>query len=149
MRHLLTLLAVLSLGACATLPGSEPLQVTVAGIDSLPGEGLELRMLVRLRVQNPNDAPLEYDGVYLKLDVQDRTFATGVSDQRGVVPRFGESVIGVPVTASMLRTVLNVLGMLDGRKVDKLNYSLEGKLSGPLFGSTRFQAKGDLALPGE
>jgi LEA14-like dessication related protein len=149
MRRLVILLAVLALGACATLPGSEPLQVTVAGIDSLPGEGLELRMLVRLRVQNPNDAPLEYDGVYLKLDVQDRTFATGVSDQRGVVPRFGESVISVPVTASMLRTVLNVLGMLDGRQVDKLNYSLEGKLSGPLFGSTRFQAKGDLALPSQ
>jgi LEA14-like dessication related protein len=149
MRRLLTLLAVLALGACASLPASEPLQVTVAGIDSLPGEGLELRMLVRLRVQNPNDAPLEYDGVYLKLDVQDRTFATGVSGERGVVPRFGESIISVPVTASMLRTVLNVLGMLDGRQVDKLNYKLEGKLSGPLFGSTRFQARGDLALPSQ
>ena len=37
---------------CATMQG-DPLQVTVAGIESLPGEELEWRMLVKLRVQNP------------------------------------------------------------------------------------------------
>jgi hypothetical protein len=34
-----------------------------------------------------------------------------------------------------------------GGPIDKVSYKLEGKLSGPLFGSTRFQAQGDLALP--
>ncbi len=33
----------------------------------------------KLRVQNPNDSAIEYDGVYLKLEVLDKTFATGVS----------------------------------------------------------------------
>src|SRR5258706_13369189 len=95
---ILVTIAVLNLSACASLPGREPIQVTVADIESLPGEGLEVRMMVKLRVQNPNDAPVEYDGVYVKVDVQDRTFATGVSDERGTIPRFGESVIAVPVT---------------------------------------------------
>ena len=144
-----TLVAVLALmcGACATMQG-DPLQVTVAGIESLPGEGLEMRMLVKLRVQNPNDAPVDYDGVYLKLDVLDKTFATGVSDERGSVPRFGESVIGVPVTVSTLRVALQAIGfVLDGRPAEKLNYKLEGKLDGPVFGSTRFKAQGEFALP--
>ncbi len=44
----------------------------MAGIDSLPGEGLAVRMLVKLRVQNPNDAPIENDGVYIRLDVLDK-----------------------------------------------------------------------------
>jgi len=139
----------LTLAGCAGMPGRDPLQVTVAGIDSLPGEGLEMRMLVKLRVQNPNDAPVDYDGIYLKLDVLGKTFATGVSDERGSVPRYGESVIGVPVTISALRVALQAAGfVLDGRAPEKVSYKLEGKLDGPVFGSTRFQSTGELALPG-
>jgi len=144
----LLIIVALSLSACASMPGQEPVQVTVAGIESLPGEGLELRMLVKLRVQNPNDAPIEYDGVYLKLDVLDKTFATGVSDERGSVPRFGESVISVPVTASALRMAVYALSMLDGKPINKVAYKLDGKLNGPAFGSTRFQTQGELTLPG-
>jgi len=137
----------LTLGACASLPGREPIQVTVVGIEPLPGQGMELRMLVKLRVQNPNDSALDYDGVYVKIDVMDSTFATGVSDERGAVPRFGESVIGVPVSISVLRVAFNAMRMLDGKPVDKVPYKLEGKLSGPLLGSSSFQSKGELKLP--
>ena len=63
IRTLVVILALITLGGCAGMPQKEPLQVTVAGIEPLQGEGLELRMLVRLRVQNPNDAPFEFDGV--------------------------------------------------------------------------------------
>ena len=145
----LAVLAAALLGACAAMPGRDPLQVTVAGIESLQGEGLELRLLVKLRVQNPNDAALEYDGVYLKLDVLEKTFATGVSSERGSVPRYGETVIGVPVTISALRMATYALRMLDGKPIDKIHYKLDGKLDGVGFGSTRFQSQGELALPGD
>jgi hypothetical protein len=62
---------------CATLRGEDPLQVTVAGIEPLQGEGMELRLMVKLRVQNPNDAPLDYRGVALEMNVQGKTFASG------------------------------------------------------------------------
>jgi LEA14-like dessication related protein len=135
------------LGACAGMPGRDALQVTVADIESMPSEGMEMRMRVKLRVQNPNDTPVDYDGVYLKLDVQDKTFATGVSDERGSIPRFGEAVVSVPVTVSVLRMAWHALAMLDGKPVDRIAYRLEGKLSGPVFGSTWFQSQGELALP--
>ena len=140
--------AILSmLAACAMLPFHDPPQVSVAGVESLEGEGMELRMLVKLRVQNPNDAPVEYDGVYLKLNVLDKTFASGVSDERGVVPRFGEALITVPVTVSTLNLVRQTLGMMiDGKRPEKLSYRLEGKLNGPMFGSTRFHSQGELPL---
>ncbi len=138
--------AALVLGACASLQRSDPLQVTVAGIESLPGEGLELRMLVKLRVQNPNDAPLDYDGVYLKLDVLDKTFASGVTDAAGSVPRFGEAVIGVPVTVSVLRMVRHALGMLDGQPMEKVTFAMTGKLNGPVFSVARFQSQGEIDL---
>ena len=147
LNPLMTTVA-LTLGACAGVQRHEPIQVTVADIESLPAEGLELRMMVKLRVQNPNDAPVDYDGVYVRLDVLDKTFATGVSDEHGTIPRFGESIIGVPVTVSTLRMVVGALGTLDGRPIDRINYKLYGKLNGPAFGSTRFQVQGELALPG-
>jgi LEA14-like dessication related protein len=149
MTRILKILVALTLSACATLPGQEPVQVTVADIESMEGEGMEMRMLVKLRVQNPNDSPVEYDGVYIKVEVLDRTLGTGVSDQRGSVPRFGESIIAVPLTISTLRVILGALEFAGGtRSVDKVNYRLEGKLDGVGFGSHRFQATGQLALPG-
>lgn len=148
LTALLVVAASILLGACTTMPGRDPVQVSVVDIESLPGEDLELRMMVRLRVQNPNDAPVEYNGVYVKLDVQDKTFATGVSDERGSIPRFGEAIISVPVTISMMRMAVYALRMLDGKPVDRIRYKLDGKLDGPTFGSTRFQTQGEFALLG-
>ena len=109
---------------------------------------MELRLLVKLRVQNPNDTPIEYDGVSLNLDVMGRDFASGVSDQAGTVPRFGEAVIAVPVTVSLMRMARQVLGMIDGKPVDKVTYSMSGKLSGAsMFGTQRFASKGEFEVP--
>jgi len=144
----LMFIAVVAAAGCAGLPGAgEPLQVTVADIESIASEDLEARMMVKLRVQNPNDAHVEYNGVYVKLDVMGKTLATGVSDERGAVPRFGESLIEVPVTISLVRLGLSALGILGGgQSIEKLHYKLEGKLNGPMFG-TSFQSQGELSLP--
>ena len=145
---LLLLLAALMVPACASMPSKDPLQVSVVGIESLTGEGMELRLLVKLRIQNPNDAPLEFSGVALNLEVMGRDFASGVSDQAGTVPRFGELVVAVPVTVSLMRMARQVVGMLDGKPVEKVTYSLTGKLNGvSLFGTQRFSSKGELELP--
>jgi len=143
----LILAATVMAGSCAYLPGRDPLQITVAGIEPLPSEGMEWRMLVKLRVQNPNDAPLEYNGAYLNLTVLDRSLATGVSDEVGTVPRFGESVVAIPVTVSVLRVASNAIRMFGGAPIDRVTYRLEGKLNGPMFGATYFQSHGELNLP--
>ena len=151
-RFLSLVLAALPLAGCATLPSRDPPQITVAGVEPLQGEGLELRLLVKLRVQNPNDAPIDYDGVFVKLDVQGKAFASGVSDARGSVPRFGEAVVEVPVTVSafrMARQVVGAIGAMErGAGVDKIRYDLRGKLSGAGFSSVRFGSQGEVALPG-
>jgi LEA14-like dessication related protein len=139
--------AVLMLGACAVMPAHDALQVTVAGIEPMESERMEMRLLVKLRVQNPNDAPVQYNGVALNLVVQGKTYASGVSDMAGSVPRFGESLIDVPVTISMLRVLRHVVGSFDGKPVEKINYSLEGKLSGGAFSAHRFSAAGEFNMP--
>jgi LEA14-like dessication related protein len=114
----------LALLGCAIFQGRDPLQVTVLGVEPLESQGLELRMLVKLRVQNPNDAPIDYNGVALEMNVQGKTFATGVSDASGTVPRFGEAVITVPVTVSAFHMLGEAFAMLSGGGSSKID---EGK----------------------
>src|SRR5215469_13159385 len=145
-------LASLPLHGCAIFQRSDPLQVTVAGIEPLEGEGqgLELRLLVKLRVQNPNDAPIDYNGVALQINVQGKTFATGVSDASGTVPRFGESVITVPVTASAFRMLGGAYAMMRGGGIGsgKITYEMTGKLNISGFNSTHFRTQGEFDLAG-
>ena len=142
--------AGLMISGCASLQPRDPLQVTVAGIEPLQGEGFEMRMTVKLRVQNPNDSAIDYNGVSVKFDVAGKTFTTGVSDAAGTVPRFGESVIEVPVTISamnMAKQVMSVMRSGGAKMPQKIDYALTGKLSGSMFNSVHFKSSGTLDLP--
>lgn len=143
----LAALLALALGACASLPTRDPLRISVVGLEPLPGEGLEIRFDVRLRVQNPNDTAFDYDGVALELELNGKPFATGVSDQPGSVPRFGETVFHVPVTVSALSIVRQALGLAEGADLDDLPYVLRGKFASGPFGTMRFTDEGRLSLP--
>jgi hypothetical protein len=145
------------LGGCASLQGKDPLQVTVAGIEPLQAQGqgqsegqgqgmaMEVRLLVKLRIQNPNDAAIDYNGVALEMNVQGKTLASGVSAESGSVPRFGETVIDVPMTISAFRMVRQAIGMMQGGGVNKISYEMKGKLSSG-FTATRFTTKGEFDL---
>jgi hypothetical protein len=141
------LFACLVAAGCASMKPRDPLQVTVAGIEPLQGQGMELRLNVKLRVQNPNDAPVDYDGVAVQMDVQGKTFATGVSDAAGSVPRFGETVVAVPVTISAFRMARQALGFMHGGGLGKIDYEMHGKLNGSGLSTTRFNTKGSFDFP--
>lgn len=146
---LLLAFGALQLGGCASFLRHEPVQVVVAGVEPLQGEGLELRMLVKLRIQNPNEAPLEFNGVALQLDVQGKRFATGVSDMVGSIPRFGETVVAVPVSVSVFNVARQAIGAMAEDSRGPLAYEMTGKLAGPQFGGVRFRSSGELNLPAE
>lgn len=137
---------LLALTGCAGLPGSDPLRVGLVGLESLPGEALEVRMAVKLRLQNPNEAPVHYDGVSLVVELRGLEFATGVSDAQGIVPRFGESVIVVPVTVTPYAMARQVYSFAMGDR-SKLDFVARGRLGGSGFGGMRFESSGEFALP--
>jgi LEA14-like dessication related protein len=142
------LLLAAALGGCASLTQRDPVRVHLAGVEPLAGQGLELRFLVKLLVQNPNETPIDYDGVALDLEVNRKLLASGVSDQKGSVPRFGEAVLGVPVTISAFAAVRQALGLAEGQSLENMPYVLSGKLAGGPFGVLRFADEGTLSLPG-
>jgi LEA14-like dessication related protein len=144
---LILVAAPLALQGCALFQTRDPLQVTVLGVEPQDSQGLELRMLVKLRVQNPNDTPVDYNGVALNMYVQGKSFATGVSDAAGSVPRFGEAIISVPVTVSAFSMVGQAFSLLQGGGTSKITYEMKGKLNSTGLSSTHFKTQGEFALP--
>jgi hypothetical protein len=116
-------------------------------IEPAASEGLEARMQLKLRVLNPNSTPIEFSGIFVELKVLGKSFASGVSDQSGTVPSFGETVIGVPVSVSVMGVVGQALGLLGGKLPDKVTYEMNGKLNSATSGTLRFKSQGELALP--
>lgn len=143
---LLAALVSLLLAACAALPGRDPLRVELVGIEPIEGQGLELRLAVKLRVQNPNEEAVEYDGAALDLEVNGKSLAYGVSDQRGSVPRYGERVLVVPVSITALNVVRQALALADGTQRESVPFVLRGKLAGGVFGAVRFSQEGSIGI---
>jgi LEA14-like dessication related protein len=141
-------LMALWLSACASLLPGDPPKVDVVGVQPLAGQGMELRMLIKLRVINPNDTAIVYDGLFVEMDVQGKSFASGVSDARGTIPRFGEAVLTVPVTVPAMAMLRQALGMAEADPA-VISYSVSGKLSGPQWRNLRFSSKGAFRLPDE
>jgi hypothetical protein len=124
----------------------EPIRVNLAGLESIPGAGLEARFLAKVRIQNPNDASITYNGISAEIDLNGRSFASGVSDASGEIPRFGESVIELPLTVPATAFVRQVLGLFTG-DLSKATYRVRGFLNTGTFGRQRFDSTGEIELP--
>ena len=155
MKQLATIiLLALFISGCATLTGRDAPNVRVVGLEPLPSEGMEVRFALKLRVQNPNDYALSYDGLSVNLELEGRGLASGVSDVAGQIPRFSDAVIDVPVTISAFSVVRQLLALAqnaqeEGGGLNKpIAYSLSGKLGSSNAGDgvKRFSDKGELGL---
>lgn len=141
-------LLLLSLSACALFPNRDPLNINVVGLEPLQSQDMEVRFAVTIRVQNPNENPVDYNGVALDLEVNGQPLASGVSDQSGSIARFSETVLTVPVSVSAFSVLRQTLGLSQTQSLNNLPYVLRGKLAGGLFGTMRFVDTGKLSLPG-
>jgi len=146
-RRVLAAIAAAVVAGCAGMGWGDPLNVAIVGLEPLEGQGLEARFALKLRVQNPTDRAFQFDGVSLTVFVRGDRFATGVSDAAGTVPRFGETVVTIPVSVpatALLGQVLTAIGGDPG----PLDYRVRGSLSGTEYGSRSFDSTGELRLPG-
>lgn len=147
LHALMLSLLLLSLSACALFPHRDPVNINVVGLEPLPSQDLEVRFAIKLRVQNPNETAIDYNGIALDLEVNGHSLASGVSDQHGSIPRFSETIVSVPVSISAFSVLRQTLGLSQTQTLDNLPYVLRGKLAGGLFGTMRFVDSGQLSLP--
>ena len=146
-RRTLSALPLLLLAGCASLSALDPVRVQLAGLEPLPSEGLELRFLARLRVQNPNAQAVDFNGVSLELTLQGNAVASGVSNASGTLPAFGEAVVDLPVSLSAVSVARTVLDLIMGKGSPRVEYALRGKL-GTGWGAMRFESHGEVDVTG-
>jgi hypothetical protein len=147
VKGLMSTASALMLAGCAGLPGSEAPRVTIVGLERLTGEGFEIRFSVKLRIQNSNATDLVYDGVVLDLDVNGRPLASGVSDAKGTIPRYGNELISVPVSVSAIGVIRQLMGVAaEPASMAELPYVARGRLGGGWHSGMRFSAEGVLKL---
>ncbi len=134
------------LSACAAWAIREPLNVTIVDITPLDMSLLEQRYAVKVRLLNPNDVEIAFDGVVFDLDINDKPFAKGVSDRGGTIPRFGEAVIDIRVVTGLQNILRQIV---DLQKEDRtgFSYHIKGRLHSTGGLSIPFDTKGQFALP--
>ena len=145
-RGLRFLACLCFLGGCAHF-AREPLSVTIAEFNPVEIGVLEQRYDIKVRLLNPNDTEIAFDGVAFDLEINGQPFAKGVSDQKGVVPRFGEAVIAMKVVSG-LGSFLRQIGELQKQDRVGLSYRIKGRLnSGEGFWFTQFNTAGEFLFP--
>lgn len=148
-RLALVVLLACGLNACALFQARDPLNISVIGIEPLPGQDLEMRMAVKIRVQNPNESVIDYNGLALSLEVNGQPLASGVSGQQGRIGRYDEQVLVVPMSITAFAMLRQAYGLSQLQSLQGMPYVLKGKLAGGVLGTLRFTDSGTLDLPKE
>jgi len=147
-RLVLPLSALLVLAGCAGTPlGMEPLNVTLSALSVVEPGLLEQRYAIRLRVQNPNPAEIQVSGLSFEIDLNDQTFARGVSNRPTTIPALGEALLDVEGVSTLEGLLRQVLEMQENPE-RPIRYRLRGKLYGggsPI--PIPFDHKGEFRLP--
>jgi LEA14-like dessication related protein len=149
----LAILGLLLMGGCASLsPSLEPPRISLINMTPLPSEGMESAFALELRLINPNDVPLNLKGIDCRLEINDSTIASGVSNQVAEVPALGTLVYPVTVYASASDFIILMVRLMAGSHRSPENFELVYGLEGHVFlsdavpGLNRlsFTAEGDL-----
>ena len=107
MRRVARLLPVLLLlCGCAGLEQElDPPRISIDGFRNLPGQGAGPRFEVDLRIQNPNERPLDIAGIAYEIALQDVPLISGVSNEVPLVGGYAEEVVtlqsGLDTTAEL------------------------------------------------
>ena len=119
-------LALLGVGGCATTHFEAP-QLTVVSMQMQTADLFSQRMLVHMRVVNPNARALPVKSINYRIEVGGAQLAEGLADKPFVVPSMGEAEFDVQVTANLANALTQILGRKSSR--DKLEYRLVGSVS--------------------
>lgn len=150
LAALAALLVVLAVPAgCASLfPRLETPRLSLVSVEMAEATLFEQRLVVRLRVQNPNDIALPVRGLTVDFELAGQDFAQGVSARAFEVPAFGEAEFDMMITANAATALLKLATRGDALKREALDYRIRGTLSTRLgmLRSVPFEEAGKIPL---
>jgi LEA14-like dessication related protein len=126
-RAVVLALACSAFASCAVLPKFEAPKLSVISMKVQSADIFSQRMVVRMRVMNPNARELPIKGIEYRIEVNDAEFAQGLTDAAFVVPAMGEAEFDVQVTANLATALTKFLSRKGSQ--DTLDYRLIGSVS--------------------
>ena len=142
---------------CAGMRGlKEKPRVSVADIRVQDIKAMETVLILQLRILNPNDIPIDLNGVNCEMEVDGRHFASGIADANQTVPAFGTTTVPVSVYASVLDMVSSVVDLIQTSEAASsrgkpVAYLLKGTVIVGVQGFKKeipFTSSGELSLKG-
>src|SRR5262252_379602 len=103
------LASLLFFTGCSTLKLEAP-KLDVVSMKVQSADIFSQRMVVRMRVQNPNDRELPIKSISYTIEVNNAEFAQGLSDTPFVVPSMGEAEFDVQVTTNLANALTQLFG---------------------------------------
>jgi len=101
--------------------------VELISFKALPVNGFEQRFEIGLKLTNPNNFELPFNGISYQLSVAGETLAHGVASDIPTAGAYGESRFVVPVSTSLMGG-LKVIKALMANQGQDISYQLKAKL---------------------
>lgn len=142
------MLLVTTLLGCASLSKyPEVPRVTLSDIEVVETTLLEQVYLVTVRIQNPNEHPIELRGGSFELELNGNDFGSGVTDNQVSVPAYGDAKVQVQMVSTLFG-MLRLIQSFQEKEIKSLKYDISGRLAiEGSFTGLSFKEEGDLKLP--
>ena len=117
-QGLLALLVLSLVGiGCTSLGSLESPEVTLAGVQITEMTVFETTIETKLRIGNPNNEDLTFDGASFKLELDDRKIGRGMTPERHTIPRLSTEVVPVTFHVNNAAAILRIKEILDKQRV--------------------------------
>jgi LEA14-like dessication related protein len=112
---------------CAIVPKLEAPKLSVISLKMQGGDLFSQRVLLRMRVFNPNSRPLPIEGLNYTIEINDAELGNGGSSAPFTVPAMGEAEFDMQFTANLAGALTRLLTKRNSS--EKLDYRLRGSVS--------------------
>ncbi len=147
LKRVIALFMLVIVSGCAGLDTKpEQFKINISSMQMLESTLMEQRYQVKLRIMNRSKESLSIDGLSFDIELNDKDFASGVSDEKFKLEPLSETLVSVTVTSTIFG-LIRQFKSLEKNQTKTFYYSLSGRIytSSGLFGIP-FNEKGEIDL---
>ncbi|MCU7800187.1 MAG: LEA type 2 family protein [gamma proteobacterium symbiont of Lucinoma myriamae] len=141
----LILFLLLVVSGCSTIMNKpEQFKINISTIEMLESSLMEQRFQVKLRIMNRSREAVSIDGMSFDIELNDKDFASGVSNEKIMIEAFSEGLVSV---RSTIFSILRQINNFKDKKSQPFKYKISGYVySGSSLFGIPFNEKGEIDL---
>lgn len=147
VRKTVYFILILFLSGCSAITTKpEQFKVNISSMQILESTLMEQRFQVKLRIMNRSNNMVNIDGMSFDIELNDKDFASGVSNEQVTIEAFSEGIVSVNVTSTIF-SILRQINSLQQNKSQDFKYEISGYVySGSSMWGIPFQETGKINL---